>query len=572
VEGGFFAGGDGRARFGWVHEPAKPTGIALVIVPPFGYEAICAHRSLRHLADAAAAAGVVAVRFDLDGTGDSAGDDLEHGRFDAWLASISDACDLARTRGADRIVLAGVRLGASLATLAAARRSDIAGVVAIAAVPAGKALVREGRALQMALGLGDPPNGAASDPDIHELVGFALTGETRTAISQIDLAKAQRPPAPAMLVIDRDDLPPNEMWLAALRALGVAVEHARLPGYVEMMLDPHRAEVPRAIIDATIAFAAARPALPVSSAPITELHAHARIAGVDEELVNIEGLAAIASRGMAAGGGRAARIERAVILLNAGAVYRIGPNRLYVELARKLAWRGTLAIRVDLSGIGDSKPRAASDENVVYTDHAVADVGAVVAWARRQGATRVAVVGLCSGAYHAQKAALAHPIDTIVPINPLTFFWKPGMPLDFAAFKVVEDSQRYKQSMKSAASWQKLLSGKVDVRRVARVVAERARSAAEHRGRDVLRRLRVPLSDDLGSELYALARKGVAIRFVFASGDPGGAMLAEQGGSAVGRLAREGTLAIETIEGPDHTFTPRWSHAPFVAAILRALA
>jgi hypothetical protein len=305
-------------------------------------------------------------------------------------------------------------------------------------------------------------------------------------------------------------------------------------------------------------------------APVVELSPRARISGVDEELVRIDGLAAIATRGLGASGGFA-RIERAVILLNAGAVYRIGPNRLYVELARKLAWRGTLTIRVDLSGLGDSKARD-DNENVVYNDHAVPDVGAVVAWARRQGAAHVSVVGLCSGAYYAQKSALAHPIDTIVPINPLTFFWKPGMPLDFAAFKVVEDTERYKQSMKSAASWQKLLRGKVDVRRVARVVAERAKSVAEHRGRDMLRRLRVPLPDDLGSELYALARKRVSIHFVFASADPGGAMLAEQGGSVVGRLEREGSLAIHTIVGPDHTFTPRWSHPLFVATILQALS
>jgi pimeloyl-ACP methyl ester carboxylesterase len=555
-----FFHGDDRARFGWVHRPAAPaSGTALVIVPPFGYEAICAHRALRHLAEAAAGAGVLAVRFDLDGTGDSAGDDLERGRLDAWLASIDDACELARASGAERIVLAGVRLGATLAAIAGSRRRDVAGLVAIAGVAAGKAYVREARALQQQLALAPPPPGVPALPeDVHELVGFALPGELRTALAQTDLA-AHRP-APAVLLIDRDDLPGNTKYADALRSLGSAVEQVRLPGYVEMMLDPHRAIVPQAIVDATVAFAGARPAAGTQPARKLRIASHAEIEAVTEELVAIDDcLVGVVTR-------LRTPSRRAIVLLNAGGVYRVGPNRLHVAVARRLASRGDLVLRVDLSGIGDSRPRPGAAENVVYSDHAVADVAACVAWARREGAREVAVVGLCSGAYHALKAAVAgQPIDTVVPINPLTFFYKPGMPLDFAAFRVTTDAQRYGKNLRSAESWRKLLRGDVDVGRVARVVAERARALAEHRARELARRLRLPLRDDLGSELYSLRRAGVAVRFIFAGDDPGRAMLVEQGGSAAARLS------ITVIDGPDHTFTPRWSHPLLLDAIARAV-
>ncbi|CAN5508162.1 hypothetical protein BH11MYX1_BH11MYX1_06620 [soil metagenome] len=561
MTGGFF--GSPRARFGWLHR-GGPT--ALVIVPPFGYEAVCSHRALRHLAEGAAAAGLTAVRFDLDGTGDSEGDDLEPDRLGAWLASIDDACNLARTAGAQQIVLAGIRLGATLAVVAAARRDDIAGIVTIAAVASGKALVREGRALQMQLQLEPAPAGATvPGDDLHEVVGFAQTAETRAALGQLDLLKTPRGPAPAMLVIDRDDLAPNDKLVAALRALGTTVEQVRLPGYVEMMLDPHVARIPAEILAATIAFAKACPALTGSPAPVLELAPTAQLAGITEELVTIDrDLTAVASTRGA--------VKRAVILANAGAVYRIGPNRLYVELARTLAAAGdTLVLRADLSGLGDSQPRAGHAENAVYGDHAIADLGALAAWARRQWAREVAVVGLCSGAYHAIKAALAHAIETIVPINPLTFFWKAGMPLDYAGFRVTTDAQRYKQSMRSAEAWKKLLRGEVDLRRVTRTIAVRVRHAVEHRGRDLLRRLRVPLPEDLGSELLALGKKGVRIEFVFAASDPGRALLTEQGGSAVPKLERAGRLSIEMIASADHTFTARWAHPLFVAAVIRAL-
>ena len=45
-----------------------------------------------------------------------------------------------------------------------------------------------------------------------------------------------------------------------------------------------------------------------------------------------------------------------VVLLNAGIIHRIGPNRLYVQLARRLASRGHAVLRFDLAGIGDSEP------------------------------------------------------------------------------------------------------------------------------------------------------------------------------------------------------------------------
>ena len=47
----------------------------------------------------------------------------------------------------------------------------------------------------------------------------------------------------------------------------------------------------------------------------------------------------------------------AIIFLNAGLLHRIGPNRLYVRMAREMAGRGFSSLRFDLSGIGDSLPR-----------------------------------------------------------------------------------------------------------------------------------------------------------------------------------------------------------------------
>src|SRR4051812_34449398 len=79
-----------RPLFGWYHAPALATARAcgVVLCNPFGYEMMCSHRAYRHLAERLATAGFPVLRFDYDGTGDSAGDGEDPERVESWLGSI----------------------------------------------------------------------------------------------------------------------------------------------------------------------------------------------------------------------------------------------------------------------------------------------------------------------------------------------------------------------------------------------------------------------------------------------------------------------------------------------------
>ena len=585
-----FFGAAKRPLFGWFHLPAqlevsKCQNLGLVICNPFGYEAICAHRSLKHFAKATANLGLPCLRFDYDGTGDSFGNDFDPERMRAWISSVHQAIDALKNRtGLDRVVLLGVRLGATLAALAAAERTDVIGLVAIAPVLAGKAYLHELRALQMTLDLLPAPTTASCLPDgIQESVGFALSAETRRQLAQIDLTQATCAPTHQVLLLDRVDLAPNTAWVNRLRDLGATVKHLRLPGYVEMVLDPHKAQIPTAMLDATTAWLAERASEAVASITVPtgakptygveacqdstfSTSAELPDAGVETfGYIDVDSiLFGVTTRPVLQIASPQRRLG--ILLLTAGAIHHVGPNRLHVTLARKWAAEGHVVLRLDVSGIGDSRTRAEESENVVYGHRASEDVTMASRYLRAQPeVTRVVVVGLCSGAYHGLKSALSgESIDALVPINPVTFFWKDGMSLDYPAHIVTSESHRHAQSMLRLESWIKLLRGDVHIRTLVQLVFRHLLSLVEHHLRNFARSIGRPLAHDLGVELESIAAQGIRIDFLFAEGDPGIDLLRLQGGSTIRRLRAKNRIRVHVIDGPDHTFTPMWSHAPLI--------
>jgi alpha-beta hydrolase superfamily lysophospholipase len=97
----------------------------------------------------------------------------------------------------------------------------------------------------------------------------------------------------------------------------------------------------------------------------------------------------------------------AVLMLNAGVIYRIGAHRTSVKLARHLASQGFGCARFDLCGVGDSRaPRGAAD----FRTQAVLDIRQVMdAIQASEGTRQFVLVGICSGAAHAQATALVDP-------------------------------------------------------------------------------------------------------------------------------------------------------------------
>jgi len=131
------------------------------------------------------------LRFDYDGTGNSAGSDTDPDRVSAWLASIEHAAAELRARsGVQHIALHGVRLGGTLAA-AAAERAGADGLILFAATATGRPYVREVLALgrfmraDSDLAVAHP----AEDAD-EQIAGFLMTRQTIADLAALDARSA----------------------------------------------------------------------------------------------------------------------------------------------------------------------------------------------------------------------------------------------------------------------------------------------------------------------------------------------------------------------------------------------
>lgn len=242
------------------------------------------------------------------------------------------------------------------------------------------------------------------------------------------------------------------------------------------------------------------------------------------------------------------RQRTGVILLNAGVVHRVGPSRLYVALARRLAQRGFTVLRFDHSGIGDSPPR---DDQLNFDQSSVAETVDAINWlaAERQCATFV-LIGLCSGTLTAFRAAQVDPRITSLVLLTALLLDPSTVPQEIvaeASDRRIARSYLVEKAV-SARAWRKVLAGAIDYRKTWRVLR-----------RLVLGRIRPapvsPVTVELIAQMGGLLQRGVSMQFIYAEPTTVLEWFRMTIEPHLPELRRKGRIEFALVKQADHTFT-----------------
>jgi pimeloyl-ACP methyl ester carboxylesterase len=227
-----YFGPPARRLFGVFDEPppGRSSELGAVLCYPHGADYDSAFRSLRLLAVRLAKAGVQVLRFDYLGTGDSAGD-VEDASVAEWTDNIVTALHELRTAHELReVALVGVRVGATLAALAAAESQVVDRVVLWEPVVDGGEYVRTLRALHRGWLEEEVREGRDPLSAEDDALGYRLTDRLRADLESLSLLALQKAPAPSVHIVTQAASSTHERLSERLRALGALVETDSVEG------------------------------------------------------------------------------------------------------------------------------------------------------------------------------------------------------------------------------------------------------------------------------------------------------------------------------------------------------
>lgn len=527
--------------FGWFSPGTTRRGV--ILCGASGFEQLSAHRPWRQLADQIAALGCATLRFDYPGEGNST--DVGATSLTTWINAIHHAVRFLReVVGVEEVVLVGLRLGATLAVLAALETS-VDRLALLAPCSTGRGYLREMKLRERAInGL---PDGTALTQDLGHLSigGFSIKPDFAEELAAIDIRSVATLPAPRILILGAE----TGTLATRYAALGADVTSGALPGLAQLIGNPLFAVAPNMAYERVVSFVsegaeprAFRVAPLVASTHLSE-------AGWCEEAVRFgPNLFGVQTKPKSAATG-----VPTVLFIAAGLSVHSGWGRQATRIARTLAVSGVPSLRVDLAGIGDSPDRPDGTSPIFAVD-AWHDLRHAIDHLDAQGAGPVVLLGMCSGAYAAFHAAYHDDrVAGVVLANLPCFDWHPDNDLDAYLHRTIGDASTYAALLARGTTWRRLITGQINVRTIGRVLASRAFQSIRRRWKDLFRAK--PLGGSVPRRIAAMRRRGMQLRLIYTAGDPGLALLRSQLGRLPRWIERRLGAPVRILAGTDHNFS-----------------
>ncbi|SDH72206.1 serine aminopeptidase domain-containing protein [Paraburkholderia phenazinium] len=563
--------------FGWLHPTGGHQGV--VLCNPFGYDALCTHRGWRRLAERIAASGMPVLRFDYPGAGDSLGSEEEPDRVEACIESIVAAVrHLRQSTGVTQVSLCGLRLGATLAALAAQRLGDVEGLVLLSPAVSGRNYVRELRAHRQSWM--STPAGMSAEPipdsaAYVEAFGFGLHGDDIGRLASIDLLADTTAPARRVLLLDASDRSRATALVEHYGSNGVPVTRRAFDEADRFLIEALYSEEPIEAFSAVTQWLGGQPPPRGAAEPMTPPPCGAAASlAEDAPALRLEQHGAVERPvifGPYFGIYCQPDVPRAgapaVLFFNTGASHHIGDGRIFVLFARQLAAQGIASLRMDLGGLGDSTPTAqAVTLDTIYSEQSCTDAMAGADWLISNGHPGIVTFGVCGGAFVGLHACAAHPrIVGSFGVNLQKFIWDgeartPGT-TGLASTRVL------RRSALSLEKWKRVLRGESSLTRTLRGLAQRV-------GRSMLLRVVERVEGATGlvlmpSEVQRLLQrvhaKGAEVRLVYGEYDLGLDELKIQFGSTLRGLRRFPRVRAATLPKLDHALFTAQSREAAVA-------
>lgn len=550
-------------------QAAMARDVAVLFASPWGFEEMCTHKFWRVIADRLAAAGVSSLRFDYPGTGDAEDRDDFQAGLSIWEDSLVEAAEqLRHLSGCRRIIVVSQGLGAAIATNAAGRLGELAGMAFLAPAISGRFYLRElqfwARAIDDGMGLAEthrPTGGVA-------IASLRMPEPIAADVRKLDLMAVASAPCTSCLVIERPDRPAESGFADRLETLGATVTRANYTGYDALVANPTMAKMPLAVAGTLVDWVVGLTVGGQVSAGVAIAGPHYLSGDVYREtpLTFGQGQRLYGVLCEPLGERRGAT----VLLLSTAYDRHAGWGRTTVTMARGLAREGIASLRFDPANVGDSPPVAGLADQVLYTETQVADVVEALDLVEQRDLLPAIVVGRCSGAYLAFRSALRDPrIRGVVVANPFAFFWNPKRNLDEFLSVVPRSLDTYKARLFQRETLSRLLDGRIDVRvalaNMGRAIGQRllqATGAGPYVVPEQRRNCR-----EVKCAFEQLAARETELLILYSDHDIGLTHFASHFGADGQGLKRYPNAQMVTIEDTDHNLTPDKARRVYYEAV-----